>query len=135
MEQKNQAYVSHSIRGKLGPAATAESMAVNNKIAHEAVVLMRLVIPEIDFYVPGEHDEIISLLYQDGRLKEEDILWGDCELIKRNCKVLIAFTPDEFISTGMQIEIDFAHEYSIPVFIVNSPEGLMDIRSTILKWL
>ena len=132
METKNRVYVSHSIRGKLGVNATSESMAENSKLACEAVLLMRLVIPEIDFYVPGEHDEVISLLYQDGRLKEEDILWADCEIIKRTCKVLIVFTSDGFISTGMQIEIAFAYKHNIPAFIVGSPEGLEDVKSEIL---
>ncbi len=135
MDQKDRAYVSHSIRGKLGNNATPESMAKNNRIAHEAVLLMRLVIPEIDFYVPGEHDEIISLLYEDGRLGEKDIMWADCELIKRTCKVLIAFTPDGFISGGMRIEIDFAHEHNISTFVIHSPEELEDYRSEILEYL
>ena len=135
MDQKNRVYVSHSIRGKLGVNATPESMAENNKLAHEAVLMMRLVIPEIDFYVPGEHDEVISLLYQDGRLGEKDIMWADCELIKRTCKVMIVFTPDGFISAGMQIEIDYAREHCIPVFTVRSPEELTDIRSEILGYM
>ena len=133
--EKDRVYVSHSIRGKLGVNATPESMAENNRIAHEAVCSMRLIMPEIEFYVPGEHDEIISILYNGGKLKEEDILWADCELIKQTCKVLLAFTPDGFISGGMNIEIRFADEHSIPVYVVHFPEGLADIKSEILKYL
>ncbi len=118
MLQNNRAYVSHSIRGKLGVNATPESMADNNRLAHEAAVLMRCILPEIHFYVPGEHDEVISLLYQDGRLKEGDILWADCEIIQQTCDILIAWAPDGFISTGMRIEMDFAKEHKIPVFII-----------------
>ncbi|KKN05758.1 hypothetical protein LCGC14_1084110 [marine sediment metagenome] len=132
--KKHRAYFSHIIRGKLGVNATSESMKFNNEKACSVAVLMRCVLPEISIYVPGENDLLISILYQDGRLKEEDILWGDCQIVKA-CDILIAFSPDGFISTGMRIEIDFANKHNIPVFIVKSAEGLMDIRATILKYL
>lgn len=134
MLQDSRAYVSHSIRGKLGVNATPESMAENNRLAHEAAVLMRCILPEVHLYVPGEHDEVISLLYQDERLKEGDILWADCEIIK-NCAFLIAWSPDTFISTGMQIEIDFAHEQNIPIFTIESVEDLQFLKPEILEYL
>ncbi len=135
MLQHHRAYVSHSIRGKLGINATPESMAENNVKAHEAAVLMRCVIPEIHFYVPGEHDEVISLLYQDGRLKEGDILWADCEIIRQTCDILIAWASDGFISTGMRIEIKFARDHDIPVFIIEDVESLQVLKPEILKYL
>jgi hypothetical protein len=134
MLQNNRAYVSHSIRGKLGVNATPESMADNNRLAHEAAVLMRCILPEIYLYVPGEHDEVISLLYQDGRLKEGDILWADCEII-RGCAFLIAWSPDDFISTGMQIEIDFARGLKIPVFIIRDLIDFQTVKPIILGFL
>lgn len=134
MLQNHRAYVSHSIRGKLGVNATSESMAENNVKAHEAAVLMRCILPEVHLYVPGEHDEVISLLYQDGRLKEGDILWADCEII-RNCDILLAWSPDNFISTGMQIEIGFAKAHNIPVYIISDVEQLQAWKPEILKQL
>lgn len=134
MLQSKRAYISHSIRGKLGVIATPESMAENNRKAHEAAVLMRCILPEVCLYVPGEHDEAISLLYQDGRLKEGDILWADCEII-RTCNLLIAWAPDDFISTGMRIELDFAEEQNIPVFIIQNVEDLQTIKPIILGYL
>ena len=135
MLQNNRAYVSHSIRGRLGKNATPESMAVNNVKAHEAAVLMRCVLPEVHLYVPGEHDEIIVILFQGGRLKEEDILWADCEIIKRTCNILIAWSPDNYISTGMQIEIDFANAHNIPVYIIHDVEELQALKPEILRYL
>lgn len=135
MLQNNRAYVSHSIRGKLGVNATSESMAENNRKAHEAAVLMRCVLPEVHFYVPGEHDEIIVILFRDGRLREEDILWADCEIIRRTCNILIAWAPDGFISTGMGIEIKFAQDYDIPVFIIEDVEELQELKPQIIKLL
>ncbi len=135
MLQKHRAYFSHAIRGKLGVAATPESMAANNRLAHKAAVLMRCILPEIRFYVPGEVDEVISLLYQDGRLTERDILWADCQIIERTCDILLAWSPDNFISTGMQIEIDFAHRRNIPVYIIHDVEQLQTWKPEILKYL
>ncbi len=134
MLQNDRAYVSHSIRGKLGVNATPESMADNNRLAHESAVAMRCILPEVHLYVPGEHDEVISLLYQDGRLKEGDILWADCEIV-RTCAFLIAWTPDDFISTGMGIEIDFAREQDIPVYIIRDVEELQALKPVILEYL
>lgn len=135
MLQDKRAYVSHSIRGKLGVNATPESMAENNRLAHETVVLMRCVLPEIHFYVPGEHDEVISLLYQDGRLNEKDILWADCQIIEQTCDILIALAPDGFVSTGMGIEIKFAKKHNIPVFIIEDVVRLKAIKPEIIKLL
>ncbi len=134
MLQNHRAYLSHSIRGKLGPDATSESMAKNNIKAHEAAVALRCVLPEVCLYVPGEHDEVISLLYQNGRLGEGDILWADCEIIKI-CDFLLVWSPDGFISTGMQIEIDFAEAHKIPVFVIKEVIDLQTIKSIILKYL
>jgi len=134
MLQNNRAYMSHSIRGKLGVAATPESMAKNNVKAHEAAVLMRCVLPEVHLYVPGEHDQVISLLYQDGRLSEEDILWADCQIIS-NCDFLLAWSPDQFISTGMGIEIEFAKAHGIPVYVIHDVEELQALKSKILEYL
>ena len=134
MMQNKRAYISHSIRGKLGVNATPESMTENNVKAHEAAVLMRCILPEVHLYVPGEHDEVISLLYQDKRLKEGDILWADCEII-RNCNILLAWSPDDLISTGMHIEIDFANAHDIPVYLIHDVERLAALKPTILKYL
>ncbi len=134
MLQNNRAYMSHSIRGKLGVNATLESMAENNVKAHEAAVLMRCVLPEVHLYVPGEHDEIIVFLFQDGRLSEEDILWADCQIIS-NCGILIAWSPDQFISTGMGIEIAFAKAHGIPVYVIHDVEELQALKPKILEYL
>lgn len=132
--QKRKAYMSHSIRGRLGVDATPKSMKKNNQKAHENAVLMRCVLPEISIYVPGENDLLISILYQDGRLKEEDILWGDCQIIK-DCDILLAWSPDDFISTGMRIEMNFAEEQNIPVFVIRTVEDLQTIKPKILEYL
>lgn len=135
MDKKPRVYVSHSIRGKLGDKATSESMAANNELAHNAVALMRQVMPELEFYVPGEHDEVISLLFHAGKLADQDILWADCELIKRTCVILIVYTPDGFISAGMNTEIDHAFVHHIPVFTIQSIDELQRTKGLIRECL
>lgn len=134
MLQNNKIYMSHSIRGKLGKDATPESMAENNKLAHLAAVLIRCVLPEVHLYVPGEHDEVISLLYQSGRISEEAILWADCSIIE-TCKLLLAWAPDGYVSRGMEVEIDWAIDREIKVIMVEDIEGLISHKSAISEHL
>ncbi|KKN64876.1 hypothetical protein LCGC14_0487100 [marine sediment metagenome] len=134
MLQYHTAYMSHSIRGRLGLDATPKSMMANNGKAHEAAVLIRCILPEVSIYVPGENDLLISILYQDGRLKEEDILWGDCEIIRLR-DILLVWSPDDFISTGMQIEINFATKENIPVFVIHTVEEVQALKPIILSYL
>jgi hypothetical protein len=68
----------------------------------------------IDLYVPAEHDEMITHLYRDGRLSEEDILWADCQIIK-DCHCMFIYNWSG-ISNGMQVEIDFCKKHNIPMF-------------------
>lgn len=114
MSNKIRAYCSHSIRGKYGNAATDEQMAANNQKAIEFGRLLADEFPMIDFYVPGEHDEFVLIAYRWGLITEKQILDVDCEIVSR-CNFLIAFAPDDYISKGMQIEIDHAVFNSIPV--------------------
>jgi hypothetical protein len=110
-------YVSHSIRGKMGKDATDEYMEENNRKAIKFGKKLKEAFPTVDFYIPGEHDVFVCLAYRNGYLNEKQILYIDCEIINSR-NFLLAWSPDGFISTGMQIEIDHAHHRHIPVFVV-----------------
>jgi len=112
------AYASHSIRGKMGKDATPEYMEENNKKAVEFCEQLEKFFPGIDFYCPGRMDEFVLIAHQRGYLGEKQILDVDCEIVQR-CNFLIAYSPDGFISGGMQIEIDHANKHGIPVFIIS----------------
>ena len=47
-------------------------------------------------------------------MTEEQILDIDCEIISR-CSFLIVYSPDDYISKGMQIEVDHCVFNNIPV--------------------
>lgn len=116
---KIRCYVSHSIRGKYGKDATVEQMEVNNQRAIEFGKQIKAKFPTIDFYIPGEHDEFITIAYLQKYLTEKQILKIDCEIISR-CNFLINFMPDDYLSEGMKVENTFAAKSGIPVFSVYS---------------
>lgn len=97
-------YMSHSIRGIKGPDATHDDMAANNKKAVEFAAELRVVFPAVDFYVPAEHDEFVTIAYERNILQEGQILDIDCVIIDERDMVL-AWIPDQYISNGMMIEI------------------------------
>ena len=111
---KIKVYVSHSIRGKFGNDATDEQMEANNNKAKAFGTVISKEFPMIDFYVPGEHDELVLIAYRRGYLKEDEILKVDCEIIDR-CNFLIVYAPDGYTSRGMHIEIDHCVFNKIPV--------------------
>ena len=116
------AYVAHSICGKMGKDATDEYMKANNDKAILFGKNLRYHFRSIDFYVPGDHDEFVMIAYRKKLISIPDILVVDCEIINR-CNFLIAYSPDGFISNGMQVEIDYAITHDVPVLVVRSSAG------------
>jgi len=111
---KIRAYISHTIRGKNGKDATDVQRKENSEKCILFSNALRKEFPNIDFYVPGEHHEIDTIAYRKEYMTEEQILDIDCEIISR-CNFLAIFAPDDYISKGMQIEIDHAVKHNIPV--------------------
>ena len=109
-------YVTHSIRGKFGNDATLEQMEANNQKAIDFGVELRKEFPSIDFYIPGDHDEFVTIAYRKNYLDEKQILDVDCDIVSK-CNFLTVFSPDDFISKGMKVEIDYAILHSIPVIV------------------
>jgi hypothetical protein len=115
-------YVSHSIRGKNGNTATPEQMAENcAKVRFFGKCLRLNVSNQIDWYIPGEHDELISYLFHKGYITEAAILEGDCDILSK-CQGLIIYMPDDFISNGMQVEYDFAATHNIPTLLFTAED-------------
>lgn len=88
-------YVSTPIRG------TNDDMIGNCKKAIAGIVKLRPLFPEIYFYVPAEHDELIQILYNNKQLTEKQILDADLELL-RGCHGWFFYHFDE--SKGSEIE-------------------------------
>ena len=114
MSKKIRAYVSHSIRGKFGKAATDEQRKENSDRAIEFGRVLRAEFPTIDFYIPGEHYEIDTIAFRKGYMTEGQILDIDCIIISR-CNFMIVYAPDDYIGEGMNIEIDHCVFNNIPV--------------------
>ena len=114
MSNKIRAYVAHSIRGKFGADATTEQMEANNQKAIVFGKQLAKEFPNIDFYIPGYYDEFVLIAYKKGYLTIEQILDVDCVIVSR-CNFLVVFAPDDYISKGMQTEIDYCVYNNIPV--------------------
>ena len=106
---KLKAYMSHSIRGRAGNAATDEVMLANNKKAIEVGVELRRLCPELKLYIPAEMD----LFLQSKGIEPKNIPIGpfldfDCEILSL-CDTLLVYTgPDDYVSGGMATEITHA---------------------------
>ena len=111
---KIRAYISHSIRGKMGNDATKEYMDVNNKKAIVFGKALSEEFPNIDFHVPGAYEEFVGPAYRKGHLTEKQILDIDCDIIS-NGSFIVVFAPDDFVSKGMKVEIDYATLHNIPI--------------------
>ena len=97
-------YLSHSIRGIKGSAATHEDMDANNQKAINFGAELKQAFPDIDFYIPAEHDEFVLVAYERHYISESNILNVDCTIINTRDMVL-AWSPDQFISNGMMTEL------------------------------
>lgn len=91
-------------------------METNNKKAIDFGKQLIKEFPDVDFYIPGEHDEFILIAYRKEYLTEKQILSVDCDIVLR-CNFLVVFAPDDYISSGMKIEIDHAVANNIPVIL------------------
>lgn len=79
-------------------------MEANNQKAIEFGKLCRKAFPHINWYIPGEHDELVMIAFDKGYMTEKTILDIDCAIIDK-CQFMLVFSPDDHISRGMQIEI------------------------------
>jgi len=114
MSNELKVYISHSISGKMGTDATQEYMDVNNKKAIAFGKALSEEFPSINFHIPGAYEEFVGPAYRKGHLTREQILDVDCDIISRS-NFIIVFAPDDYISGGMKVEIDYATLHSIPI--------------------
>ena len=120
LKRKIPVYLSHPIRGVLKEQATEETMRANNL---KAIACGRELRGEfgsqLDLYVPGEHDEFVLIAYLNKYLTEKQILDVDCEIIEK-CEAVIVANWEGALSGGMKIEVEYADEHDIPVFMLNN---------------
>ena len=120
IKDKIKVYMSHPIRGVLRDKATKSTMEANNQRAISwGETLWIMFGMNLDLYVPGKHDEFVLIAYLNGYLTEKQILDVDCEIVQR-CKAVIVANWEGKLSGGMQVEVDYANENNIPVFMLDS---------------
>jgi len=127
MSNRLKVYMSHSIRGILGAKATKESMAANNEAAIAFGTELRGHFPEdIDLYVPGDHDEFVSIAFQEGIMTDTQILNVDCHIIDER-DVVLAWIPDQHVSNGMLVEAVHAVKTGRPVLLAKTIDQAVEL--------
>ncbi len=69
-------YVSHAILGTTG------NMQQNCRIAQAGVRKLRILFPEVDWYLPADSDLVLQILFKAKKLSVSNILWADFEILK-----------------------------------------------------
>jgi hypothetical protein len=92
-------------------------MEKNCGIARKFGNELRIDFPDVEFYVPADHEEFVRIAWMNNLLTEQEILDIDCEIIL-GCCGLIAYAWDGHISKGMKVELDYANELEIPTLII-----------------
>jgi hypothetical protein len=114
------AYCSHPIRGRKGDQCSQEEIELNNMKACTDLSQLALTIRRaginLEVYVPGFHDEFVSLAYAKDYVTEQQILDVDCTILDKRY-ILLVYDWQDYISTGMKVEIDYAEEHGIPIYV------------------
>jgi len=132
---KIKAYLSHSIRGKLGNKATDRDMALNCNKAICVGTVLEICVPDLELYIPGKHDEFVCKAYRKNYLDEDRILDIDCDILNER-DLLIIYNHQNYLSNGMQTEILYAKKHNIPMYsFMELNERVLDELRDIVKGL
>lgn len=116
---KVSAYFSHSIRGKKGKTASEEDMKRNCEEAIKVGTWIRERIPELDLYIPGEHEDFVYIVFRDEYLTEGQILEIDCKILE-GMDFHIVHEVDGWFGGGIAVEIAEAKRCGKIIFYVSS---------------
>lgn len=119
-------YLSHSIRGKYGAAATNAQMEKNCDKAILIANMIRNALPSIEIYCPAEHEDFVSIAFHKHYLTEKQLLDVDCTIID-GCEGAIIYVPEgDELQGGRLVEHDYAMEYKKPVFVFDNVETIIN---------
>lgn len=127
MINKTKIYVSHSIRGKFGKDATHEQMVANCKKAIRFGHWLKQSFPDVEWYIPADHDEFVTIAYEQKWLTEKQILDVDCIIVRDTCSGILFYMPDDYLSGGMRRERIEAIASDKPM--LDLPGELLDISN------
>jgi hypothetical protein len=119
-------YCAHPVRGMTG---TPEEIAKNTLESKRWGEELRYRFPEVDWYVPGEHDVFPQMALAGGELSIDQVLDID-KAILYNCQgvVVLEWTG----SAGVREETKFARKNNIPVYYIDPN---IDDWSDLRAWL
>jgi hypothetical protein len=92
-------YVSHPIRGTTG------KIKDNCEKVERAVHRLRKLFPEVDWYVPAEHDLTLQILTAADKLSIDDVMFADLQILNA-CHGWFFYQFDD--SNGSEIEAEQA---------------------------
>lgn len=120
------AYFSHSIRGQMGKDATKAYMKRNCDAALEVAIWIRKTIPEIELYVPAEHEDFVHISYRDNYLTEDEILEIDCKILAQQ-DFHIVHEVNGWLGGGIGVEIVAAKKYNKPIFYISELDEIIAV--------
>jgi hypothetical protein len=134
LNRKVRAYLSHPIRGTLSVISEEERevlMAYNNEKAIWWGQEIRKVIgPNLDLYIPAEHEDFVMPALYKGFLTVNQVLEIDCEIVSQQ-DLLILANWELKLSEGMRQEFLTARELDIRVFEMKYFNDLSDLEGWI----
>ncbi len=119
-------YLSHAIRGKVGPDASHDVQAKNCAEAKRVANILRALFPKLELYVPAEGETFVQIAYDIGHLNENEILDIDCHIIDNLDGVLVYVPDGDELQGGRKIEYDHAVAINKPVCIFHKVEEAAD---------
>jgi len=127
-------YLSHSIRGVKGSAATQTDMKNNcDRIKGIANTMREQIAPEVEIYVPAEHEDFVGIAFRDEYLSEKSILEIDCKIIGETCNAVIVNVPeDDELQGGRLVEYNYAIEKGIPVCVFSTLDVAIDFIAAVI---
>lgn len=127
-------YVSHSIRGAKGNAATPADMKANCDRILLLAECIQKALPSVKLYVPAEHEDFVGIAFHDNYITEHDILEIDCKIIDKCDGVIVYCPPDDPMCGGRTIEWEHALATSKPVVVFQTPEQAINwLANQIMK--
>lgn len=94
-------------------------MNENCKRARIFTERLRRELPDLKVHLPADYEAWVQIAYWHEFITEEQILRVDCEILS-TCDGMIVFAPDDYISKGMQVEIDWCNTNKIPYLMLNA---------------
>lgn len=119
-------YLSHYIRGPKGNEATDEDMDRNRAAASLVGKQLSILVPELELYVPADHDVFVAHGWRAGILTEKIVLDVDCYIIEQG-ELVLFHDPAGVMkqSRGMMRELRHTQEIGLPYLIFQNVNSML----------